>query len=423
MVRPLPTGYFQILFFSIILCFITYGYTLTNFSLSIDSEQPFFTGPFSSLGRWGCQLIRVHIFSGIVPYFTLLLGLVLLSFAAVETSRILRLNSIAAYVFCALFVSFPQLSYQLVFTLQADCIGLGFLSGALVVKYFVQSVHGGITLRNAALFIVSSLLFMFTIAIYQTLIIIPVIIYLIYIFQNTFSEEYSFKTELKKGFLFAALTIISVLLYVISVKITIPAGSGGGEYLSMYTSGDSSNRFSNFMTEFFRNLMGKGYYGEKTYVAATIAAIAIIGSFLYNRKKPWPLRTILIIAITILPYLLSVFISSGTAPPRLFVASGIALAFIVTHFTGMFRNQKIALVLPIFIVLVNIYFITMLFWSHSKIYNHDINIARNIDFSIRNQYPEFDPAANYVYFFGCIPYTEHDRYRIPDSEIFGGSFF
>jgi hypothetical protein len=85
--------------------------------------------------------------------------------------------------------------------------------------------------------------------------------------------------------------------------------------------------------------------------------------------------------------------------------------------------KKVLVALSAFVILVNVYFITILFLSHHKVYNHDITIARNIDNTIRSKYPEYDPSLEYIYFFGSLPYGEHERFRIPESEIFGGSFF
>jgi hypothetical protein len=39
------------------------------------------------------------------------------------------------------------------------------------------------------------------------------------------------------------------------------------------------------------------------------------------------------------------------------------------------------------------------------------------------KYPEFDENINYVYFYGCLPFEHHQKFRIENSEIFGGSLF
>ena len=221
MTENISTDYLKIFCFSIFICLITYGFALTNFSLSIDSESVIYSDMSLSLGRWGTNLIRYHIFGGIIPYFTLLLSLLCLSFAAVEFTKIFSLNTTLSYVFCGIFLSFPQMAYHLIFTMQADVIGLGFLIATLVVKYFLKSSEEP-PLTSALYFCIASLLFMFVIALYQALAFIPIVIYIIIFFQNTHKENYTFKAEFKKGLRFILLTIVAVILYFISVKIFAP---------------------------------------------------------------------------------------------------------------------------------------------------------------------------------------------------------
>jgi len=80
---------------------VTYWFTLTNFSLTIDNEQNFTpsSGISMDLGRWGTNLIRCQIFEGIIPYFTMILSLFLLSITAVELSKLFKLKGILGYIF------------------------------------------------------------------------------------------------------------------------------------------------------------------------------------------------------------------------------------------------------------------------------------------------------------------------------------
>ena len=423
MKQEIPSNYFKLLAFSILISLVAYGFTLTNFSLSIDSEQVFYPDTSLSLGRWGTNLVRYHIFKGIIPYFTLLLSLLFLSITAVELSKLFRLKNITGYIFCGLFLTFPQMAYQLVFTMQADAVALGFLTSVLTVKFFLKFREISFSIKSLAFFTLGSLLFMFTIAIYQALCFLPLTIYAIVLFQNTYRDkEYDLKKEFKSIALFILLTIVSVILYFISVKIFCPNGNGSG-FLASYNQGSYNNIFSNFLKLLFTNFKGNAYYGEKTFIIAGIASILIIISFLFKQKKLIFIRLILLLSIIIIPFVISFFITGNYNPPRLYVASGIVFAFIIVHLISIIKLEKTHLIFSFIIILINIYFITMLFWSHSKVYNHDINIAKNIDLGIRIKYPEFNPNEDYVYFFGSIPYAEHEKFRLPDSEVFGGSFF
>ncbi|WP_162126809.1 glucosyltransferase domain-containing protein [Flavobacterium phycosphaerae] len=411
---------FKLLFFSIAISFVTYGFGLTNYSLSIDSESPVY-GDFSmDLGRWGTNLVRYRLFEGHTPYFTLLLGLLLLSVTAVELSKLFKLNHIYSYLFCAIFLSFPQMSYQLIFTMQADVVPLGFLLSVVGVNLFLQSTHNFFSVKSLGFFLASALVLMFVISIYQALIFLPIILFLILFLQSCDLEDFKFKNEFLKGIQFSALLILSALLYYISVKLLCPPVEGG--YLSSYTSGDSSNRFSNFYQLWTNNLKGKFYYGERTYLLSSLIGMALLIKF-GIQKKLFIYRFIALFFILLVPFFISFFITNNTNPPRIYVASGIVFAFLFAYFSKELKAEKIVVIACSLIFLTHLYFITQLFYSNYKIYNHDKEIAKKIDYTIQTKYPTFDANVNYVYFFGGLPYEHHEKYRLPNSEVFGGSLF
>lgn len=411
---------FKLLFFSIIASIIAYGFALTNFSLSIDSESPIFSDFSLALGRWGTNLIRYYIFGGHLPYFTLLLSLILLSFTAVELSKLFKLQGSLMYVFCLLFLTFPQLSYQLVFTMQADVVAIGFLLSVATVVLFIRSTENMFSIKSILLLISASLVFMFVIASYQALLFIPIIIYLIHFFQNTYLEGFNLKKEFIKLLYFGGLVIFSFGLYFISVKLFCPAVEEG--YLSSYVSGESNNQFLDFCSLWATNLVGNFYYGEKTFMVATLLSVFLFVRF-FIEKTQVLIRFGILFILLLLPFIMSYFITNGYHPPRIYVTSGLVYAFIIVHAAGYYKRESILIFICSFICLANIYFITKLFYSNYQISNHDKVIAKKIDASILSQYPDFDPNVNYVYFFGCLPYEHHQNFRIDKSEVFGGSLF
>ena len=124
--------------FSILVAIITYGFALTNFSLSVDSEMPAWDPNPLNLGRWGNYFLRFYVFNGLLPYYTLLFGLIFLAITSVEITKILNIKGIYTYIFCLLFLSFPQHAYQLVFTMQADAVPLGYFLGTMSVSLFLK---------------------------------------------------------------------------------------------------------------------------------------------------------------------------------------------------------------------------------------------------------------------------------------------
>lgn len=420
MQKEISVDQFKLTLFSLFTSFVAYGFTLTNYSLSIDSETPVYSEFAMSLGRWGTNLIRYRVFEGHLPYFTLLLGLILLSLTAVELSKLFKFKGVMSYLFCALFLTFPQLSYQLVFTMQADVVPLGFLCATLAIKLFLKGSEVIFCLKSLSYFLLSSLLLMFTVAIYQALVLIPVIIYLILFFQNTFKNNYNFKVEFRKGLHFVSAMIVGLALYYLSIKLFCPPVEGG--YLSSYLSGAQDNQFLNACSIWLKNLVGSFYYGNRLFAVATIVFVILVVQLAFQ-KKLFGLRLLILFLLFLLPFGFSFLITNGYHPPRIYVASGIVYAFIIVYFVSTLKFEKTSIWTISLICVANIYFITNLFYSNYKIFNHDKDTARKIDNLIQSKYPNFDAATNYVYFYGFFPYEHHQKYRIDKSEAFGGSLF
>lgn len=413
---------YTVLMFSFIISFVTYGFALTNYSLTVDSESPVFADISMGLGRWGTNLIRYRIFEGHLPYFTLLLGLTFLSLTAVELSKIFKLKGITSFVFCALFLTIPQHAYQLAFTMQADAIPIGYFFSIVGVSLFIKNID---TLKkpiSILLLFLSCLFILFGIAIYQALIFMPIVTYFVYFFINLFNIDFDFKTEMIKLVKFATLMIIAIILYYFSVKLFCPPVEGG--YLSSYIAGNSNDRLVDFYNLWVDNIRGDFYYGNKTFMFSSLASLGLIVMIIIQ-KKTILLKITSIFVLFILPFFISFFITNGSHPPRLYVSSGIVYAFIITFTLNFFKKESFQPLLfgILLVVLTNVYFITNLFHSNHQISQHDIEVAKKIDNALLVKYPEFNPNLHYVYFYGSLPLSNYDKFILPNSDVFSGSLF
>ncbi|HNP31935.1 MAG TPA: glucosyltransferase domain-containing protein, partial [Flavobacterium sp.] len=208
---------FLLYLFSLTVSFIAYGFALTNFSLTIDSESPVYPQYSLEHGRWGTNLVRYHLFNGLYPYYTLLFGLLFLSLTAVEITKLFNLKGIYAFIFCLLFLSFPQHAYQLAFTMQADAVPLAYFTGTLAVVFYLK--ESKTKLWQIVNLFIAVVLLVFTIATYQILVYVPVILYIIYFFIQINKPETNLKLEFKKAFIFAGLLLLSVAIYFLTVKL------------------------------------------------------------------------------------------------------------------------------------------------------------------------------------------------------------
>ena len=415
--------FYKLLLFSFFIAIITYGFALTNFTLTIDNEIPIFSDYGLDLGRWGQNLIRYHLFKGHLQYFSLLLSLFLFSVAATRLANLFKFQGLSAYSFCALFISFPQISYQVVFGMMADIAALGVLLSILSVELFLRSKNEKAIVKKAIILLSIVLILMFTLSLYQAFIFVPAVIYAILFFQNTFNDSFKLKTELKNLILFGGVLAASLFFYYISVRIICPPMEGNG-YLSSFVSGDSDNHFFNFCSIWLKNLVGVFYYGGKTFFLVSLSCLFLIIVFSIEKKHTF-IRIAALFFILLLPFLISSIITNGYHPPRLYLTSNLVFAFIIVFVINYFKihsslTSKVVVVLAVFI---NIYFVTNLFYSANKIYKHDKKIAEKIDSIIQTKYPAFFTTEKIIYFYGYFPFEYHEKFRLRKSEIFGGSTF
>ncbi|MFY7743625.1 MAG: glucosyltransferase domain-containing protein [Flavobacterium sp.] len=414
---------YKLLVFTCIIAILTYGFALTNFTITIDNETPIHPNFGLEFGRWGQNLILYHLFNGHLQYFTLLTSLILFSISALRLAKIFKLDNTSSYIFCALFLTFPQISYQVVFAMMADIAAIGVLLSVFCVEFFIKGLESKNNRNKLINFLWATLLFTFNTSIYQAFVIIPPTIYFLLFFQNSFKENFNLKTEIKNIFLFSFIVLISVILYVISVKIICPPIDSNG-YITSFVSGGSSNHFIDFCLIWYNNLMGSFYVGEKTFIIIPLISLVLIIHFIVNRKMIL-VKIMTLLLILLIPFLSSFFITNGYHPPRIYVTSNLIYAFIIAFAINYFKifNYNLTKISVAIIATVNIYYVTTLFYTANKIFKHDVRIAEKIDTIILSKYPNFPLTEKKVFFFGYFPYEYHNNLRLDKSEIFGGSFY
>ena len=246
---------FKLFLFTFSLAILTYGFAITNYTLSIDNEIPILSDFGMALGRWGQNLIRYHLFNGHLQYFSFILSLFLFSLAAVRLTNLFKFENLSAYFFCGLFITFPQISYQVIFNMMADIAGLGVLLSVFSVDLFIKGYEAESLRKKIFLFFLVAVILMFTLSMYQAFIFVPTTIFVILFFQKTFQNTFELKSEIKKMLLFGGVVLISIAFYYLSVKLICPPIETG--YLSTYVSGNSDNQFLNFCSIWLKSLLTK----------------------------------------------------------------------------------------------------------------------------------------------------------------------
>lgn len=411
-------------FFTFFLSLVAYGFALSNYTLSVDNEIPILSDFALDMGRWGQNLIRYHLFNGHLQYFTLILGLFFFSVSAVRLSKLFKFKNIYAYFFCGLFITIPQISYQVVFYMMSDIAGLGVLLSVISVEIFIKNIENSSKIKLFFYLLLASLIIMFATSMYQILILFPVTIYVIHFFQKLHNEDFNQKKEIKNLFVFAGLILFSIVLYSISVKIICPPIKDSG-YLLSFTSGNSNNMISMFFDIWINNLKGSFYYGEKLFIIVPLISVILLIRF-FIEKKYCILKLLVLFFLILSPFLVSLFISNGYHPPRIYVTTGIIFAFLIVFFIKSFNINKYNYITSTFISLIiicNIYFITNLFYTCNKIYLYDKRNSEKMYDLILKKYPNFETTEKVVYFYGFFDFEYHQKFRLDKSEIFGGSIF
>lgn len=411
-------------FFTFFLSLVAYGFALSNYTLSVDNEIPILSDFALDMGRWGQNLIRYHLFNGHLQYFTLILGLFFFSVSAVRLSKLFKFENIYAYFFCGLFITIPQISYQVVFYMMSDIAGLGVLLSVISVEIFIKNIENSSKIKLFFYLLLASLIIMFATSMYQILILFPVTIYVIHFFQKLYNEDFNQKKEIKNLFVFAGLILFSIVLYSISVKIICPPIKDSG-YLLSFTSGNSNNMISMFFDIWINNLKGSFYYGEKLFIIVPLISVILLIRF-FIEKKYFILKLLVLFFLILSPFLVSLFISNGYHPPRIYVTTGIIFAFLIVFFIKSFNINKYNYITSTFISLIiicNIYFITNLFYTCNKIYLYDKRNSEKMYDLILKKYPNFETTEKVVYFYGFFDFEYHQKFRLDKSEIFGGSIF
>ena len=145
----------------------------------------------------------------------------------------------------------------------------------------------------------------------------------------------------------------------------------------------------------------------------------IIIVYSIKEKKYLFLKIGAIFALLISPFFISFFITNGANPPRLYMSSPIIYAFFIVYLFKKFnvKYEKNYLFVTLLLLLTNIYFVTNLFYSNNKVFKHDLEMAKKIDFKITNKYPDFNNNLDYVYFYGAAPSSNYDKLIIPNTDI------
>nr|WP_283101613.1 glucosyltransferase domain-containing protein [Halomonas populi] len=402
---------------------LAYGFHIFNFTLTIDAEFRDNYYQTISLGRWGHAFLRVLFLpEPFIPYFTHLISIAALCAAAVAISDILRHKGIVSYLFCALFITFPQMAYQFEFINQADTLSLGYLFSAMCVLFYFRARQQELLTRLTWL-VLACACFVMAIAIYQTLIFVPPTILLAYLLVDSYETEKGFRETCAEVIRFAAFTIVSAFIYItmsswvqhlhgIEAESSIVVGIDFQTGIWPYIQGS--------LFKMWQGLMGTSYFGFITFSVASLCTLVTLLKCFFCSFKTALIRAFLVISILVFPYL-AVMATTHELPPRVFVAAGLSFSVLVINELRFFKSALVSVVLVAVLCLVNVSLINKLFYSDVIVREADVLMANRIRTLMAVKHPDFEESNTPVYFHGGI--SKVSKHKLPDSDVFGSSFF
>ncbi|BEM65862.1 TPA: glucosyltransferase domain-containing protein [Serratia marcescens] len=392
----------------------TYGNYIYRSTLNIDGE---FTNNFYqtvSLGRWFHAFLRNYFLpEPFLPVLTPLISVILICIAAMVFCKIFRLSPFHSAFALLLFITSPQLAYQLEFLNQSDTFSLGVLMCTISALILVS--------RSGYLgFIAASILIALSLGIYQTLISYLAVVIVAYYTIMLARDEINLRDLIKGIAKGASSALISLILYaVISLIVKKHFNVNADGYLSSYMS-FSDGGFHYFLTVvngFLRAIVGLQFYGGTTLVILLIATLYCV--FSYAKSKDGKYITIALLSLIVIFITFSFIVISGSSsPPRLFVACGAAMSFsYILVLTYQEKNNTLSAIAAL-VICTNIFFVNKLFSYDVEVRENDVLMAKEIKQRIGEIGKACDGAKIYIH----GGYDKNNTMNLR-SDTFGKSFF
>lgn len=343
---------------------VVYGFYIFNSTLNIDGE---FVDNFHQtieLGRWFHAILRKYILpEPFMVIFTPLIAVFVLTLSSVIICRVFRLKGIDAYIASMLFISFPQFSYQLEFLNQADTFTIAILACSLSAYFVIY--------RGWCAFVVSCLLLVSAIGIYQTAISYFWVVCFGYIYiRFCFYDNKAGLLKIVSKVFFS--TLISACLYtIVSLWCKNYYGIRSGNYVNNYIYIGSGYDYAfSVLKGWFKFILGLKYTGEIGY------AIIFIGMISLAFKKGLGNKYKIIVGggvIASIPAFL-MLISGGGIPARVFVGSSAALFVIFVALSKIYTGNFFKMIVC-GIIILNSVFVNYLFFKDYAVRKNDLKDA------------------------------------------------
>lgn len=378
--------------FAIIVVLLTYGYELSNFSLSIDEEIHSFSSEtwrvWISQGRWGMGILTYIFPNGMstipfIPTFLFAMGLAL---SAVIFSTVLTNSREGAVVFTGIFISSPIWLHIAEFS----TLSWGFSLGLIVTAIAFWNINEGGNKKA----LTAGVCIGFSLAVYQALIFL----YLTAVLLICIKKEWALAADRNSSFFSRNLLIFTDVFKSVLVAVVVYLLFN---YIFMYLSGSSVTYLDNFikLSEYTNGQPGvvfervliktKGllFGTDPTFLGAGVASLLLFWiGMLFVTKNLFDSRVTIItktyvVTLSIVAVLLAmslIILSAGYIPTRALITFPVLYATL-SAFALNYKKGKILLRLIFCAALfTNIFIANSLFYADHVARQRDLIMATRL---------------------------------------------
>lgn len=397
---------------------IVYGFELTHFTVSIDEDTLDTFLHTIDLGRWGHTLIKYYIFPDPwAPYFSMIFALLMVAITSSICCSCLGLDKRESILFSVLFISLPQLAYQLQYTNQDESTSLALLFSALA-GYL--SCKGGY--RN---FAISIALYVATVSMYQSYIFFGACLVTLKMLFDYLNDKASIRTWFIESLKVVAALAVAMVIYALLTKlIKNHFGLGESSYISgmvMWGPLGLVGGVINSVMFIWQRYSFSSNYGLNVFPVCLIFSLFVIAkAFKAQSAKGFLFSLFLLALVLVSPFFMNLLIANGT-PARTLSQMPLVFAGIIVLSFRYIRSATIKFTSAAVLLLIASAASSQLFYSDYYSESQNINLSQRVLQDIYRKYPNFNSTDNRVLFYGKM--NLKNPWRKWDSNDFGVSFF
>ncbi len=428
-----------LLIFLCVVGIIAYGGDIFNFSLNIDSENHALDygakAGWVAQGRWGMYFLSSMLLpDAIMPVIPMLIAVAGSAIGALFLVHTLSSSrGIADYLAAPIAIACPVIYFAFYFTTLGYGVGIAFAVTGYGMYMLTRWTWSGA--------IVAALCFCFGIGIYQAVMPLIAVIFLLYLVSSVIhGENISVITFIKQSAVFILVMCLAYFLYEIVKRwslsyVNISFDSG---YMSGFIS--YKNTWEYFSTAIGKTLPkaynyytgGSTYYLYDLLVLKALFFLTLIVSILAiaRANNPWFVRMLAMLALflaIITPMLMHV-LNSGYMPPRTVMGVPQVLAGLV-FFTMSSRSKALKSITAVLVIACVYKFCVInnrYSFSNAMVWQADRELSLSIQQRIATVLPKISPEKDHhavypIELVGWVEYTESPIFI--QREVVGASFY